>query len=196
MRRLIVREIAQAKGLSMAGLQREAHLDRHTAQRVWNNPFRTFFLTTLEKIAKALDVPVDDLYVEVGEDEVLVSPPPPAPPLMVFSPPLAEEDAEQQAKILKALAEPARLWIVSRLHWHEGQFNVKELVSAYITPTLSNHLRTLRVVGLTSRLKDQQGSYYYLNRECIRTVGDFLMHTLLAPVPTDETGPHERVNID
>jgi len=198
MHKLIIQEMAKAKGFSMARLAREAHLDRNTAQRVWRNAWYQARPATLEKIAKALKVFPEDLFIDDGkgsqEEEVQMSGEhtflPPHPDLEVstnFAPALTEEEATQQARILKVLAEPTRLRILSQLNLHERKMNVNELASAYrmAQPTISTHLRLLQLVGLVSSYKDEQWTYYYLNRENIQKCGEFLIHALIGHEPLD-----------
>ncbi|SRR5579875_442551 len=181
MRRLVVRELAMAKNFSMAKLEREAHLDRQTARRLWRNPSYNARPATLEKVATALGVHASELFREESEEEedVVSSPLPDIP--TIFTPPLTEEEAARQARVLKALAEPTRLWILSQLNRYERLINVKDLTTAYfvVQPTISNHLRALRSAGLISHTKKRQQSYYYVNREQIQNVSTFLLDTLL-----------------
>ena len=72
MRRLRVKEVAQAKGFTMARLQRAADINLKTMQSIWHNPQHDASLNTLDKLAKALGVPVTDLIEDVPE----VIPPP------------------------------------------------------------------------------------------------------------------------
>ncbi len=67
MRRLRVKEVAQAKGFTMARLQRAADINLKTIQAIWHNPQHDASLNTLDKIAKALGVPVTDLIEDVPE---------------------------------------------------------------------------------------------------------------------------------
>jgi DNA-binding Xre family transcriptional regulator len=67
MRRLRVREVAQSKGIGMAKLSRMADLSYRTVQSVWHNPQHDVSFFTLDKIAKALDVPVTALIEDVPE---------------------------------------------------------------------------------------------------------------------------------
>ena len=69
MRRLRVKEVAQAKGIGMAKLSRMADLSYRTVQSVWHNPQHDVSFFTLDKIAKALGVPVTDLIEDVPEDK-------------------------------------------------------------------------------------------------------------------------------
>lgn len=68
MRRLRVKEVAQAKGFTMARLQRVADINLKTIQVIWHNPRHDASLNTLDKLAKALGVPVTELIEDVPED--------------------------------------------------------------------------------------------------------------------------------
>jgi len=67
MLRLRVREIAQAKGISMAKLGRMADLNPRTIQAIYNDPYRDVAYSTLAKLAKALNVEISDLTEEVED---------------------------------------------------------------------------------------------------------------------------------
>ena len=69
MRRLRVKEVAQAKGIGMAKLSRMADVSYRTVQSVWHNPQHDVSFFTLDKIAKALGVPVTDLIEDVPEEK-------------------------------------------------------------------------------------------------------------------------------
>ena len=71
--RLIIQEIAIAKGFSMSRLSRKANLSYKTIQTIWRNPDHEITTTTLDKLAKALDVEPADLieYFRDGEYELL-----------------------------------------------------------------------------------------------------------------------------
>ena len=68
MRRLRVKEVAQAKGFTMARLQRAADINLKTIQAIWHDPRHNASLNTLDKIAKVLGVPVTELIEDVPED--------------------------------------------------------------------------------------------------------------------------------
>ena len=82
------------------------------------------------------------------------------PPLL--QEPLAIEDAEQLATALKAIADPARLRLLSLI---QAQPNAEACVCNLTAPlelsqgTVSHHLRVLREAGLVER--DQRGSWAY-----------------------------------
>lgn len=71
-------------------------------------------------------------------------------------------DAERLARVLKALADPARLRLVSLLLADPGgEVCVADLVGALelTQPTVSHHLRVLHQAGLLRR--DQRGSWVW-----------------------------------
>ncbi|HEY6411989.1 MAG TPA: helix-turn-helix transcriptional regulator [Ktedonobacteraceae bacterium] len=68
MRRLRVKEVAQAKGFTMARLQRAADINMKTIQAIWHDPRHNASLNTLDKLAKVLGVPVTELIEDVPED--------------------------------------------------------------------------------------------------------------------------------
>ena len=67
MHRLKVREVAKAKGFSMGRLQREANLSYQTVKLLYKDPHRDVSVSTLIKIAEALNVSIAEL-VEVVKD--------------------------------------------------------------------------------------------------------------------------------
>ena len=66
--RLKIREVAQAKGVSMRRLSREGQLAYKTVRAFWYNPYQEVTSTTLNKLAKYLDVKISDLYDDVTEE--------------------------------------------------------------------------------------------------------------------------------
>lgn len=68
MRRLRVKEVAQEKGFTMARLHRAADINLKTMQAIWHNPQHDASLSTLDKIAKALGVPITELIEDVPEE--------------------------------------------------------------------------------------------------------------------------------
>ena len=68
MRRLRVKEVAQAKGFTMAKLQRAADINLKTIQAIWHYPRHNASLNTLDKIAAVLGVPVTELIEDVPDD--------------------------------------------------------------------------------------------------------------------------------
>lgn len=68
MLRLLVKEIAQEKGISQGRLSRMANIDPKAISTIYHNPYVDIRLSTLDKLSRALKVPVQDLYIREGED--------------------------------------------------------------------------------------------------------------------------------
>ena len=66
--RLKVREIAEAKKINMSKLSRMADLNYNTVRAIWDDATKDVTVSTLEKIAKALNVEIAEL-IEVLPDE-------------------------------------------------------------------------------------------------------------------------------
>jgi ArsR family transcriptional regulator, arsenate/arsenite/antimonite-responsive transcriptional repressor len=78
------------------------------------------------------------------------------------SEPMSEEQAAQVAPLLKALADPVRLRLMSMVLSHEGaEACVCDLTPAFdlSQPTISHHLKVLHEAGLLSR--DKRGTWVY-----------------------------------
>ncbi|HVB22412.1 MAG TPA: metalloregulator ArsR/SmtB family transcription factor [Ktedonobacteraceae bacterium] len=86
-----------------------------------------------------------------------------------FAPTLSEDEAVDQARLLKALADPTRLRILSLLSRHEGEVCVFEIVESFTLeqPTISHHLRILRDAGFVDCHKKGLWAYYYVRREAL-----------------------------
>lgn len=79
--------------------------------------------------------------------------------------PIAPENAESMAKTLRALADPARLRLISMVAAHEGaEACVCDLTEplGLSQPTVSHHLRVLTDAGFLSRSKRGTWAYYKL----------------------------------
>ena len=77
--------------------------------------------------------------------------------------PLSAADAERLAAVLKAVAVPARLRLLSMIYAHEGgEACVCELTEplGLSQPTVSHHLKVLVDAGLVSRDKRGVWAYY------------------------------------
>jgi transcriptional regulator with XRE-family HTH domain len=68
--RLRVKDIAQGKGVGIAKLSRLSDISYKTIQKVWRNPYHDASLSTLNRIAKVLNVPATELLEDVPEDQV------------------------------------------------------------------------------------------------------------------------------
>ena len=56
------KEIAEAKGLNMSTLSRRADLGFSTVKRLWQHPESSATTDTLERVAQALGVQIQDLF--------------------------------------------------------------------------------------------------------------------------------------
>jgi ArsR family transcriptional regulator len=78
------------------------------------------------------------------------------------SAPLDADEAARLAHVLKALAEPARLRLLSLIGSHDGgEACVCDLTGAFdlTAPTISHHLKVLREAGLITA--DRRGTWVY-----------------------------------
>ena len=62
--RLRVDEIAKAKGMSIGRLSRASGISLTTIRRIFDDPYYSATTTTLEKIANALGVTIQELLLE------------------------------------------------------------------------------------------------------------------------------------
>lgn len=67
MLRLRVKEVATRKGVSMGKLSRLSDISFNTIKRLWQHPEEGANIVTLYKIARALDVPLSELYEEMED---------------------------------------------------------------------------------------------------------------------------------
>lgn len=86
-----------------------------------------------------------------------------------FVSPLTADEAEQQARFFRALADPTRLRILSLLSRYGGEVCVSEIVESFTLeqPTISHHLRILRDAGIVDSHKKGLWAYYYVCREAL-----------------------------
>ncbi|MEX0429414.1 ArsR/SmtB family transcription factor [Nocardioides sp. DS6] len=94
-------------------------------------------------------------------------------PLM--STPLSQETAEGIAPLLKALADPVRLRLMSLVAAHENrEACVCDLNDAFdlSQPTISHHLKVLHEVGLLDRSKRGTWVYYRVSPEALAAVAN------------------------
>jgi DNA-binding Xre family transcriptional regulator len=69
--RLRIKEIAEAKGFNQSSLSRAADVHFSTVKRIFRDPYREVTSTTLDKVARALGVPICDLIEELPEEVVI-----------------------------------------------------------------------------------------------------------------------------
>ena len=88
--------------------------------------------------------------------------------------PLSAEQADQVAPLLKALADPARLRLMSLIASHPGgEACVCDLNEAFdlSQPTISHHLKVLHEAGLLDRDKRGVWVYYRARTEALASLG-------------------------
>jgi ArsR family transcriptional regulator len=88
--------------------------------------------------------------------------------------PLSREQAEQVAPLLKALADPVRLRLMSLIASHPGgEACVCDLISEFnlSQPTISHHLKVLHSRGLLDRQKRGVWVYYRPRTEALASLG-------------------------
>ncbi|WP_432519253.1 ArsR/SmtB family transcription factor [Kineococcus sp. SYSU DK006] len=99
--------------------------------------------------------------------------------------PLGAEDAAALARTLKAVADPARLRLLSLVAAHEGgEACVCDLVEplGLSQPTVSHHLKVLVEAGLLTRDKRGVWAYFTLVPEALDALAGALAGALAAPV--------------
>lgn len=88
--------------------------------------------------------------------------------------PLTDEAAEQIAPLIKALADPVRLRLLSLVASHDGgEACVCDLNDAFdlSQPTISHHLKVLHDAGLLGRTKRGVWVYYRVRSEAVSDLG-------------------------
>lgn len=91
--------------------------------------------------------------------------------------PLSDESAHQIAPLLKALADPVRLRLMSLVASHEnGEACVCDLNDAFdlSQPTISHHLKVLHEVGLLDRSKRGVWVYYRIRPAALADLATLL----------------------
>ena len=88
--------------------------------------------------------------------------------------PLAADAAARMAPLLKALADPVRLRLLSLVGSHaDGEACVCDLNDAFdlSQPTISHHLKVLHEVGLLDRSKRGVWVFYRVRSEALADLG-------------------------
>jgi ArsR family transcriptional regulator len=104
---------------------------------------------------------------------------------------LSKGDAERIAGVLKALADPNRLQLISLIQAApEQEACVAELTEplGLSQPTVSHHLRILAEAGVVERDKRGVWAYFRLVPETMRIVADLLTPPKRRPRPTRHAG--------
>lgn len=90
------------------------------------------------------------------------------------------EQAETLAAVLKAIAEPTRLRLISLVAAHEGaEACVCDLTDpvGLSQPTVSHHLKVLVDAGLLAREQRGRWAYYRLIPDALRSLAQVLADT-------------------
>ncbi|MEV1170474.1 metalloregulator ArsR/SmtB family transcription factor [Nonomuraea sp. NPDC049784] len=103
--------------------------------------------------------------------------------------PLGEADAAELATLLKAVADPVRLRLLSMIGSHPGgEACVCDLTGVFdlTAPTISHHLKVLRTAGLIDGERRGTWVYYRIIPEVVNKLG-----ALFAPLSTSapQNGP-------
>ena len=96
---------------------------------------------------------------------------------------MTAEQAEQVAVLLKALADPVRLRLISLIATSpDGEACVCDLNDAFdlTQATVSHHLKVLHTAGLLGREKRGVWVYYSIDREALAAVATVLAPAALA----------------
>ena len=94
--------------------------------------------------------------------------------------PLSQSQADQIAPLLKALADPVRLRLMSLVASHPGgEACVCDLNDAFdlSQPTISHHLKVLHDAGLLDREKRGVWVYYQVRTEALASVAALIAIT-------------------
>lgn len=95
----------------------------------------------------------------------------------VTAPVISEDDAQAIARVLKALADPVRLRLLSLIAAHEsGEACVCDLTEpvGLSQPTVSHHLKQLVEAGLVTREKRGVWAYFAVVPGAVRSVTEHL----------------------
>jgi ArsR family transcriptional regulator len=91
--------------------------------------------------------------------------------------PISAADAGRVAPLLKALADPVRLRLLSLIASHaDGEACVCNLNDAFdlSQPTISHHLKVLHECGLLDRTKRGVWVYYAVRRDALRDLATLI----------------------
>lgn len=103
------------------------------------------------------------------------------------SEPLSAEDAERTVPLLKALADPVRLQLMSMIASHAGgEACVCELTPAFdlSQPTISHHLKVLHDAGLVDRERRGTWVHYRARAKALQSLAALLTTTGAADAAT------------
>ena len=89
--------------------------------------------------------------------------------------PLSEVDAAEMATLLKAVADPVRLRLLSMIGSHAGgEACVCDLTDAFdlTAPTISHHLKVLKTAGLIDSERRGTWVYYWIIPATVNRLGE------------------------
>jgi ArsR family transcriptional regulator len=94
----------------------------------------------------------------------------------VVYPDVERRDADRMARIAKALGDPVRVQLVDVLRKHAGKVCVCELTPLFDIgqPTVSHHLRVLRMAGIVDSERQGLWAYYYVNPDALEELSTWL----------------------
>jgi ArsR family transcriptional regulator len=104
--------------------------------------------------------------------------------------PLSQAQADQVAPLLKALAEPVRLRLMSLIASNPGrEACVCDLTGAFdlSQPTISHHLKVLHEAGLIDRDKRGVWVYYRARTEALASLGALISSSAATNTRTSVT---------
>ena len=96
--------------------------------------------------------------------------------------PMTIEQAEQVAPLMKALADPVRLRLMSLVASHEGgEACMCDLTDAFelSQPTITHHMKVLHEAGLVDRDKRGVWVYYRVRPQALAAIGTLIGCTTL-----------------
>ncbi|MEV4396437.1 metalloregulator ArsR/SmtB family transcription factor [Nonomuraea sp. NPDC049607] len=108
--------------------------------------------------------------------------------------PLGEADAAELATLLKAVADPVRLRLLSMIGSHAGgEACVCDLTGVFdlTAPTISHHLKVLRTAGLIDGERRGTWVYYRIIPEVVNKLG-----ALFAPLATPAKAQNGPVDVE
>jgi ArsR family transcriptional regulator, arsenate/arsenite/antimonite-responsive transcriptional repressor len=94
----------------------------------------------------------------------------------VFYPDVERRQAERIARIARALGDPVRLQLVDVLRKHAGKVCVCELVPLFdlSQPTVSHHLKVLRLAGIVGSERHGLWAYYYVIPDALKELSAWM----------------------
>ncbi len=94
----------------------------------------------------------------------------------VVYPDVERDQALRMAAVAKALGDPVRVQLVDVLRKHAGKVCVCELVPLFdlSQPTVSHHLKVLRVAGIVGSERQGLWAYYFVIPDALEELSGWL----------------------